>query len=65
MTIRRAALCLYRAFARVLLPADFRGEYGAELEQAVAERLGAAGGARAWTALGKRHRHRIENIALR
>jgi putative ABC transport system permease protein len=37
--MRRAALTIYRAWARVLLPSDFREEYGSELEDAVAARL--------------------------
>ena len=37
--MERAALALYRLSARVLLPGDFREEYGAEMEDAVAARL--------------------------
>jgi predicted permease len=42
MTMRGAAIALYRLCARMLLPGEFRREYGDELEQAVASRLGAA-----------------------
>jgi predicted permease len=41
--MERAALAIYRACARVLLPAEFRAEYGAELEDAVAARLAGRG----------------------
>ena len=37
--MRPAALAIYRVWARLLLPSDFRAEYGAELEDAVAARL--------------------------
>jgi putative ABC transport system permease protein len=42
VTTRRTALALYRLCARLLLPGEFRQEYGEELEEAVAARLRAA-----------------------
>jgi predicted permease len=42
--MRRLGLAVYRLCVRVLLPSEFRCEYGEELEQAVAARLDAAGG---------------------
>ncbi|HET9948019.1 MAG TPA: ADOP family duplicated permease [Longimicrobiales bacterium] len=51
--MRRVALALYRACARLLLPPAFRREYGAELEQTVASRLhGALGALDLWTRVG-------------
>jgi predicted permease len=50
---RGLALGLYRACARLLLPAAFRREYGAELEATVASRLdGARGTIDLWVRLG-------------